>query len=223
MNNPIIDKIANTLKIKPFDNCQNPQLSIARGRLIPKDLTGPQKTELFSQRAISSGSKVHHLKDNQALKEKLAEIITADKRIAIAGGQRLKARLSDDPAALLPETCQYIPAKKLDDDSELFNLNIAITDAHLAIAETGSIVLASDENYPRLTSLTAQSHIVILWPDQIVADMLDFSSALKEQIETNPNHSYTIISGPSKTADIEMKLVIGVHGPGQLDIIIMES
>jgi L-lactate dehydrogenase complex protein LldG len=83
------------------------------------------------------------------------------------------------------------------------------------IAETGSIVCASVEGRAVQASLLPSHHIAIVPSGKIFATLEDFFASL-----TAPPTNVAIITGPSRTADIELTLAIGVHGPERLDIIV---
>ena len=90
-----------------------------------------------------------------------------------------------------------------------------------AIAETGAIVLWPDESEPRLMSLVPPVHIAVLEADKIYNSFCEIMQA-----EHWPDHMPTnalLISGPSKTADIEMTLAFGVHGPRELIVLVIEG
>ncbi|MCS6977966.1 MAG: lactate utilization protein [Gemmatales bacterium] len=112
-----------------------------------------------------------------------------------------------------------------DDDREerkrrLFEAEIGITGADWLIAETGSVVLVSRPEQPRSISLLPRVHIVLAGSDQILADLYDlFDASSPENLTAN----LTIITGPSKTGDIELKLVTGVHGPEQVHVIVVSE
>jgi L-lactate dehydrogenase complex protein LldG len=87
-----------------------------------------------------------------------------------------------------------------------------LTGASIAIAETGSVLVCSGIGRPLTASLLPEVHMVVLHQEDII-DNLTEALNLKELQETS---SAAIITGPSRTADIEMTLTIGVHGPGEL-------
>ena len=85
-----------------------------------------------------------------------------------------------------------------------------ITDVTYAVAETGSLVIKTDAGHGRGLSLVPMFHVAVIDPKQILADLVDLFARLAR--EGAGNH-VMLISGPSKTADIEMTVVTGVHGP----------
>jgi L-lactate dehydrogenase complex protein LldG len=99
----------------------------------------------------------------------------------------------------------------------LFASDIGITGAQWAIAETGTLVLVSDAERHRLTSLVPPVHVCLLKADtirQTLGEILELTSAKLSPV-------ITFITGASRTSDIELTLAIGVHGPGELHVIVI--
>jgi L-lactate dehydrogenase complex protein LldG len=93
-----------------------------------------------------------------------------------------------------------------------------ITAVHAAIAETGSLICSSGRGHSRATSLVPPVHIALVRRTDLVPDLLDYFS------EPGPLPANTVlITGPSKTADIEGILINGVHGPRQVHIVLIED
>lgn len=104
---------------------------------------------------------------------------------------------------------------------DLFNFDVGITNAQAGIAETGTLVLDSSVEQNRLISLVPPIHIAILDASRISATLGETLSALQSGKELSP--AITFITGPSRTADIELTLAIGVHGPQELYVIINQN
>jgi L-lactate dehydrogenase complex protein LldG len=100
---------------------------------------------------------------------------------------------------------------------DIFNFDVGISTAQAAIAETGTLVLDSACERHRLVSLVPPVHIAIVNASAIVATLSDALTLLQEK-EISP--AITFITGPSRTADIELTLTIGVHGPQELYVIV---
>jgi len=105
------------------------------------------------------------------------------------------------------------------DDETLFTVDAAVTGVQRAIAETGTLVCMSGAASARGASLIPPVHIALVSTDQLVADLFDLFEWLAERgaLPANVN----LITGPSKTADIEGVLVTGVHGPGAVHIVLV--
>jgi len=98
-----------------------------------------------------------------------------------------------------------------------------ITGANFAIADTGTIVLESTNETIRLATTLPERHFALLDPRKIVADGLAAVPHLRRLQQQTPRSFLAYISGPSRTADIERVLTIGVHGPCELHILLMEG
>jgi L-lactate dehydrogenase complex protein LldG len=105
--------------------------------------------------------------------------------------------------------------------SEVFSFDIGITQAQAGIAETGTLLLDSSRERHRLVSLVPPIHIAILNASQIVATLGEALSMLRRDEPVSP--IVTLVTGPSRTADIELTLAIGVHGPQELYVIVNEG
>jgi L-lactate utilization protein LutC len=103
---------------------------------------------------------------------------------------------------------------------QLFDADIGITGVDYLIAETGSIILLSKPGAPRSVSLLPPVHIAVATRDQLLPDLFD----LFDKLDTTAMPAcVSIITGPSKTGDIELQLVTGVHGPGEVHVILLPS
>ncbi len=105
-----------------------------------------------------------------------------------------------------------------DDKISQANADIGLTGCDAAIAETGSLVLFSGEGKPRTASLLPFEHIALIRQSDIYFTMSDFFD--KKGKEVSHASCINIITGASRTADIEMSLTLGVHGPGKVIVVI---
>ena len=94
---------------------------------------------------------------------------------------------------------------------------IGLTGCEAVLAETGSLAMAAGPGRPRTPSLLPYVHVVVIQSPDIVLGMGEFFDKYK----TQPVLPYVVfITGPSRTADIELSLTLGVHGPGEVIAII---
>jgi L-lactate dehydrogenase complex protein LldG len=96
---------------------------------------------------------------------------------------------------------------------------VGITGVDVALAATGSLVLYSGAGKYRATSLLPDKHIVVMQASQLVVDMETWIAATKQDF--NKPSNITVITGPSKTADIAQELIIGAHGPRAVHVILL--
>jgi len=102
---------------------------------------------------------------------------------------------------------------------------LGITGADVAIAESGTVVVVGGAGRPRLASLLAPAHIAVVHASQIVRGLGDALVRLRDLYGTtifDNTSSLTFITGPSRTADIELTLTLGVHGPREVHIVIID-
>jgi L-lactate dehydrogenase complex protein LldG len=99
----------------------------------------------------------------------------------------------------------------------LMNVTIGITSADYGIADTGTLVLTSGGEHHRLLSLLPPVHVCVL---SATALILSFSDLLKAISVKTPS-AMTCITGPSRTADIEHTVTLGVHGPREVHVLVV--
>jgi L-lactate dehydrogenase complex protein LldG len=131
----------------------------------------------------------------------------------------LGAALSVRGIVLAPPEVPFEDPERGENLGAIAELSVGLTGAHAAIAESGSLVLASGPGRGRLASLLTPFHIAILRRDSIVRTLEDFFAQRPEVATLGSN--CVIITGPSRTADIEMTLSRGVHGPREIHVIIV--
>jgi L-lactate utilization protein LutC len=100
-----------------------------------------------------------------------------------------------------------------------FAADVGISEADYVIAETGTIVQKTRRDQPRSVSLLPPVHIVVGDESCLVDDLFDLFVARVPGKEGEVPSCLTLITGPSKTGDIELKLVTGVHGPGEVHLV----
>lgn len=109
------------------------------------------------------------------------------------------------------------------DTAELFDYDIGISTAQAAIAETGTLVLESERERHRLVSLVPPVHIAILEVRNICLTLGEALADVQRSEARDLSPTITFITGPSRTADIELTLAIGVHGPQELYVIVNDG
>ncbi|MSQ25876.1 MAG: 4Fe-4S dicluster domain-containing protein [Dehalococcoidia bacterium] len=110
---------------------------------------------------------------------------------------------------------------------KFIDADMGITGANVAIAETGSLVLVSNEGNARLVSTLPPVHVAILGIEKVVPTMDDATAVLRVLSRSGTGQTVTTyisyITGPSRTADIELSLTVGVHGPKEVHIILLDN
>ncbi len=101
--------------------------------------------------------------------------------------------------------------------AEIERVKIGLTGADAALADTGTLALRSGPGRPRLASLSVRTHVVLFTPEQLYPSWAAWWASLSDRAEwVSGASNVTLITGPSRTADIEMTLTVGVHGPGEV-------
>lgn len=96
-----------------------------------------------------------------------------------------------------------------------------ITSADYALADTGTLVLLCSAREPRLISLLPPVHIAVLPAGRMLTGLDELLALLPRPAELTS--AMVLITGPSRTADIEQILVRGVHGPGEIHVIVVDD
>lgn len=113
-----------------------------------------------------------------------------------------------------------LPQTKWHDD--IGSCDVAITSCEALTARTGSMVLSSTAN-DRVPSVYAPIHICLAYTSQLVYDIKDALTLVKEKYKGNLPSLISFATGPSRTADIEKTLVVGVHGPKEVYCFLIED
>jgi L-lactate dehydrogenase complex protein LldG len=107
---------------------------------------------------------------------------------------------------------------------KLSDVELSITGAEYLIADIGTIITVSNPQASREISLLPTTHLVVATPDQIYPNMAELFREIHEKHGTTlPGSALTLITGPSRTADIEKVLIKGVHGPTRLLAIVLDE
>lgn len=102
---------------------------------------------------------------------------------------------------------------------------VCISGANIGIAESATLVVRGGAGRGRLASLLAPVHIAVLRVPQLVRGLGEALAAVKERYGPDvfaDSSSLTLISGPSRTADIELTLTLGVHGPREIHVVLID-
>ncbi|MFZ5942781.1 MAG: LutC/YkgG family protein [Bacillota bacterium] len=100
--------------------------------------------------------------------------------------------------------------------------DFGISEFDLGIAELGTIVQDADSVHKRMVSTLPPTHLALISTKTIVDTFSDALDVIEKVYNGNPSNFLAFVTGPSKTADIERVLTIGVHGPGRLIIVCVD-
>ncbi|MEX2673555.1 MAG: LUD domain-containing protein [Phycisphaeraceae bacterium] len=177
---------------------------------------------LFAERAEAVGVSVRRCKAadlagtlGELLDEHEVKTLTLAEE-QIAGGAALAAGLDERGYEL----------RAWQDDRSMtghYDVDAGVSGCGAVLAETGTIIYRSGEGGGRGHMLVPPIHVVVVRRSQVLADMVDY---MGQQAGLRPEQlpsSQSMITGPSKTADIEGVLITGVHGPGKVAVIVLED
>lgn len=199
---------------KPFTDIEQPK---ERQHAIRLSDTSPDALKTrFIEEAEKIACFVYPVEDEGEAINKILGLIEDEKQVLAWDDEHLR----------LENLSQVLADKNISiashDDSETL---IGITGVDVALAATGSLILRSGKGKYRTTSLLPDKHIVVLRSQQIIPD---FETWVQQEGEAGyaafkESSNTTIISGPSKTADIGQILIKGAHGPRQVHVILIDE
>jgi L-lactate dehydrogenase complex protein LldG len=108
----------------------------------------------------------------------------------------------------------------------LARADIGLSGVDYAIAETGTLALSARPGQMRSVSLLPPVHVAVARADQVVATLADYLLLLQAagtDVQQWLSSCVSFITGPSRTGDIELTLTIGVHGPGEVHLVLLEE
>ena len=178
------------------------------------------KAARFSRLIELAHAEVHQVTRANWL-QKLWEVLASReiRRLLVAPGTEHGQRALDELSQSGIECKVYDRVIEQWKEEMFHHIPAALTGARAAVAETGTLVLWPDEHEPRLMSLVPPVHIVLLDAGRIYNTFFEAmqSEGWKDGMPTNA----LLISGPSKTADIQVTLAYGAHGPKELVVLLI--
>jgi len=210
------DKILNKLRKaqQPFTHI--PPIENRRHMVpMPSDSSQAELLERFVKEAELLTCYVYQLDQNSAF-EQIMELIGDEKSVLSWADEHIPIDGLHDKL-----TSIGVSIAKHDDGG----VQVGITGVTSALATTGSLVLSSGAGRYRTTSLLPDRHIAVMTPDQLVPDFETWQQLQAEQgyPAFRQSSNTTIVTGPSKTADIGQELIKGAHGPREVHIIILKD
>ena len=94
-----------------------------------------------------------------------------------------------------------------------------VSEALYGLVDTGSVVLAASADEPRARSLLPAVHVSLLREDRLLPGLDELFAQLHGTLPS----ALAIVTGPSRSADIEQRLVVGVHGPGEVHVVLLPA
>lgn len=180
---------------------------------VPRgDLSAPALRARFVEQARAAACSIYPVDSPAAATQTILSLIGDDKLI-----------VSWDLAQVaIPGLAESLSSTGIQCAEQNSSARIGLTGADAGLAATGSLVLQSGPGRPRSASLLPPVHIAVLAASQIRPDLESWLSEQSRAGLGNSRHHSNIvfITGPSRTADIAMELVMGMHGPRELHVIL---
>lgn len=186
---------------------------------------GPDPVERFVAELKALGGHPWVVHSPDEVSSKIVEILRpfSPRKVLLGQGGVLDSLDLENELAVLG--CKFQKVSALDEDNwkeKMFPADAGISKVDYLIAESGSIVLKAATGEPRALSLLPPVYIAVAQLSQLLPDLFDVFAAEKPQNGHAPS-CLTFITGPSKTGDIELRLVTGVHGPGEVHVVLVRE
>jgi L-lactate dehydrogenase complex protein LldG len=186
-----------------------------------------QLVERFTQEAVAAGGVLHGPLEHDDALAAVAAIVhdSGTPRVLAWHPAALGLAAAWQQLAELGVTaeCPHLPAdaaQRAGVLAELDDVAVGLTSAVGALADTGTLVLASGRDRPRLAWLLPPVHVALVHIRDIRADMASFFADSSLVLPGDAAH-LAFVTGPSRTADIELTLTRGVHGPKSVHIVLV--
>lgn len=185
-----------------------------------------QLVEQFSKEIIALSGELHHVRSESEAYEQILDIFAQKEAGAFIGWDDEYLPIADLNARLVAHGYKKhdldIPAEqetRRETHLGLSDVGIGLTSAMAALSDTGSLVVQCGAGRARLASLLPPVHIAVIKKKQLLPSMAHFMQNHPDAAKETSN--LVFITGPSRTADIEQTLTLGVHGPKELHVILM--
>lgn len=200
------------------------RMSEPKRNLVPAraDLPAPQVVDLFQTMAESVFATVERVDDMAAVPAALTDYLKRENlpaRVVMAPDTTLDAAQWDSEPLLdirrgLPEEPDMV----------------SVTAAPAAVAETGTLVMFSGADHPSTLNFLPETHVVVLPADRVAKTYEDVWDQLRRRVADGDSgldgllpRTVNLITGPSRSGDIEQTLLLGAHGPRRLHIILVDA
>lgn len=186
---------------------------------------GPNPVQRFCDELRVAGGQPHLVADHEATFAKVLDLVRARGARKIVLGRGGFVDRLDLAGRLAREGLEVTRVDRLsapDQREPMFGADLGISNVEYLIAETGTVVLSTKRDEPRSLSLLPPIHIAVAERGQVLPDLFDLFACFAADAAKPPS-CLTLITGPSKTGDIELRLVTGVHGPGEIHVVLCEA
>ncbi len=202
----ILGKIRSTIN-KNKINITNRELN----QEMKKEINFASKTDLFISKLEKVGATVKVIKNESELVKEVNRYVVE---------KQIKSTITVPEHSNLND----LDWEDVNVDSQLDPraISVSVTRAWMGIEETGTLVLKSAIDSPTSLNFLPDHHLVVINSKKIVKTMEDVFVELRKNIDEIPR-TINLITGPSRTADIEQEIQIGAHGPRCLHVVIIDN
>jgi L-lactate dehydrogenase complex protein LldG len=172
--------------------------------------------QLFKSKAEAAAAEVYRVQDM----EQAGQLLTA--LVIESGAGKIAAVPSPMVNRCLEGTSLPVPVYTEDLRTHAEEAYMGLSQLEMAVADIGSLQQDCTDINQRLVSMLPQVHVALVKTTSLVKDLKEAFELLEQQKDNCPGY-VSFITGPSRTADIERVLTIGVHGPSQLKIIFVDD
>jgi L-lactate dehydrogenase complex protein LldG len=193
------------------------------GGLVPEGPTG-DLLERFTQELIAAAGTPHRVSGVDEAMEVMLDLMRRHRTFMARGNlpvPGLAGRLIHDGYHIVGSDVPRDADTRKRHQLEYESLEVGITGVDGLLAESGSIVVTSGRESPRMASLIPEIHIALATTDRLYRSLSHFLSERPEVVTKGSN--MVVITGPSRTGDIEQTITLGVHGPRQLHVVLIPS
>jgi L-lactate dehydrogenase complex protein LldG len=184
-------------------------------RIIIPDVPVAKRIESMLERVAALAGKTLHAHSTAEAREYVASVIQGKTAVTSNAPFLRQSGITDLPGV----------RSGITDREELRGLcatcSYGISSADYALSDTGSLVMISSREEARLVSLLPPAHIAVVPASKLLTGLDELYQILPQPAEQTS--SMVLITGPSRTADIEQILVRGVHGPGEIHVVVVDG
>ncbi len=189
--------------------------------IMPPVGTRPGDVEVFVQKAAAAAAQVIRTSAAevpQAIRETLTEL--GCKTLLLSDEEIIKEYFSAAAAADMGIEAGYVSELPADEyRRSIFRTEAGMSGCDYALADSGTIVIRHDGDNQRLLSLAPDYYIALVKTSQMLKDRFDLAGILEKE----KTAAVTLITGVSRTADVALQVVLGMHGPRKVYIILIED
>ncbi|WP_262245141.1 LutC/YkgG family protein [Parapedobacter soli] len=209
----IRDKILTDIRLALKDGVEHTTAKPTDSSLLFKNREGGL-VEGFVREFLAIDGNVIRCDDFQQLAEKLTELIKCNNWKNVVAKSAILKKCG--------EQTQLESISTVVDDENLGRVEVGITDCECLVARTGTIVMSTAQQAGRTFPIYIPKHIVIAHEKQLVYDLGEAIAVMEQRYHPDYPSGWYLVSGPSRTGDIEKTLVLGVHGPVEVYVFILK-